>query len=141
MENASKALLMAAGVLIGVLILALMVTSFASSKSLFNNYEAIKEAEAIQQFNVNFTKYVGRNLTIHDVITIYNFAIEKGMPTSNISKSGSFNIDTDQISTDILEEKNYVEPAKVYYKMRIIEYSDDGYVSKIEFYNRNCIPI
>lgn len=145
MENASKALIMAAGILIGVLILALMVTLFASSKNLFNSYDATKESESIQQFNVNFTKYVGENLTIHDVITIYNFAIEKGMPASNITKSGSFNIDTNQISTDIIAEKNYYtshgSPAKVYYRMSIEEYNDDGYVSKIKFYNRNVIPI
>ena len=144
MENASKALLMAAGILIGLLILALMVTLFASSKSLFDGYDATKESEAIQQFNVNFTKYVGQNLTIHDAITIYNFAIENGIPSSNIIKSGSFNINMSQISKDIDDEKkyynNYAEQIKYYYNMSIEEYNN-GYVSKIRFYNRHYVKI
>lgn len=144
MENASKALLMAAGILIGLLILALMVTLFASSKSLFDGYDATKESEAIQQFNVNFTKYVGQNLTIHDAITIYNFAIENGIPSSNIIKSGSFNINMSQISKDIDDEKkyynNYTEQIKYYYNMSIEEYNN-GYVSKIRFYNRHYVKI
>ena len=68
MENASKALMMAAGVLVGVLILALMVTLFASSNEVSSEYEQTKKAEAIQQFNTNFTKYLGQDLTIHQII-------------------------------------------------------------------------
>ena len=74
MENASKALLMAAGILVGILILALMVTLFISSKQLSTTYDETRQSVAIQQFNVNFTEYIGQDLTIHQVITIYNFA-------------------------------------------------------------------
>lgn len=79
MENASKALIMAAGVLIGVLILALMVTLFATSDNLFALYEETKKAETIQQFNVNFTQFLERKLTIYEVITICNFARENNV--------------------------------------------------------------
>ena len=74
MENASKALLMAAGVLIGILILALMVTLFLSAREVSSRHDQVKKTEEIEQFNANFTKYVGKDITMHQVITIHNFA-------------------------------------------------------------------
>ena len=88
MENASKALIMAGGILLGVLILTLMVTLFLSAKELSAAYEERKLSEAVQQFNVNFTKYVGQSLTIHQVVTISNFA-EKNNVTVTGRKSVS----------------------------------------------------
>lgn len=79
MENAAKALLIAAGVLLGILLLSLMVTLFASSSSLSRSYDEAKQAEAIQQFNSNFTKYLGKDLTIHEVKSIQHFADNIGV--------------------------------------------------------------
>ena len=118
MENASKALLMAGGILIGVLILALMVTLFISSQDITKSYEETKQSEAVQQFNVNFTKYIGQNLTIHQVVTICNFAIENGIKKENISEFKT----KDNISND--EAK---------YTLTINSYSDEGYVNSISF--------
>ena len=144
MENASKALIMAGSVLLGILILALMVTLFLSSKDLSNEYEATKQSEAIQQFNVNFTKYLGQDLTIHQVITIYNFAIQNGFDNRSISKSVGFNIKTNQIERDMkaaniyYRQKHLGENVKVevVYELKIDEYTE-GYVSKISFGNRH----
>ena len=58
MENASKALLMAAGVLIGILILTLMVTLFLSAREVSSRHDQVKKTEEVEQFNANFTKYV-----------------------------------------------------------------------------------
>ena len=79
MSNASQALIMAAGILIGVLILALIVTLFASSSSLTAKYDEAKQMEAVQQYNAAFNKYLSRDLTIHEVETIYNLATNKGI--------------------------------------------------------------
>lgn len=122
MENASKALLMAGGVLIGVLILALMVTLFISSQDITKSYEETKQSEAVQQFNVNFTKYIGQNLTIHQVVTICNFATENEIKEENISGFKT----KDDISND--EEK---------YTLTINSYSDEGYVNSISFSKAN----
>ena len=130
MENASKALIMAGGILIGILVLALMFTLFVTSNSLFSTYEATKNAEAIQQFNVNFTQFIGRELTLHEVITIANFANKSNV---NISQEGAFSLDVTQISKDIEEEVNAVEEkVKVIYNMEITNYTN-GYVSNIKF--------
>ena len=77
MENASKALIMAGGVLIGVLIISLAVylfVSFGQTSAEINSQNAQKQ---INQFNSQFTSYEGNNqLTIHDVVTVANFAME-----------------------------------------------------------------
>lgn len=122
MGNASKALLMAGGVLIGILILALIVTLFISSSSMFTSYEETKKSEAIQQFNVNFTKYLGQDLTIHQVVTICNFAKENGV-----------NAPTDK---EIDINNDYTESKVQTYKISIEEY-ENGYVRSISFTKSN----
>lgn len=126
MENASKALLMAAGVLIGILILTLMVTLFLSAREVSSRHDQVKKTEEVEQFNANFTKYVGKDITMHQVITINNFAkIENNkIKTVDVIKNGRFNISTTQIENDL-------EGNKLYYTMQITQIDDDGYVSKV----------
>lgn len=114
MENASRALLMAGGILLGVLILTLMVTLFISAREMSSGYDDQKQSEAVQKFNVNFTKYIGRNLTIHDVVTICNFAKENNV---TVSPNNTFTINN--------------ETLKKTYQLTILDYNPDGYVSKI----------
>lgn len=77
MENASKALLMAAGVLIGILILSLTIylfTSFASTSSEVHK-ENVKQQR--DQFNSQFTSYEGKDdNTIYSIVTVANLATE-----------------------------------------------------------------
>lgn len=126
MENASKALLMAAGVLIGILILTLMVTLFLSAREVSSRHDQVKKTEEVEQFNANFTKYVGKDITMHQVITIQNFAkIENNKIKSvSVNKSGTFKISTTQIEEDLKNNK-------LYYTMQITQIDDDGYVSKV----------
>ena len=92
MENASKALIMAAEVLIGVVVISIGVVLF----SMFQNYsrDTIDQMNQskVTEFNNNFSKYVGTvstfdsvkkkevnipiNVSAHDVITAANFARE-----------------------------------------------------------------
>lgn len=75
MENASKALMMAAGVLIGLLILSLAVYLFANFGSASAEAHKRNAENQINQFNAQFTIYEGRNdVTIHDIVTVANLA-------------------------------------------------------------------
>ena len=77
MENASKALLMAAGVLIGILILSLAVYLFVSFGSTSAEIHKQNEENQLNEFNAQFTSYEGKEgLTIYDVITVANLATE-----------------------------------------------------------------
>lgn len=77
MENASKALLMAAGVLIGVLILSLAVYLFVSFGSTSSELRKQKEAQDLQKFNSQFLSYEGKEgITIYDVVSVAKLATE-----------------------------------------------------------------
>lgn len=76
MENASKAMLMAAGVLIGILILSLVVYLFVSFGSSSAQIHQQNEKKQMDKFNSQFTIYQGKECTIYNVITIANLATE-----------------------------------------------------------------
>ena len=77
MENASKALLMAAGVLIGVLILSLAVYLFATFGATSSELHRQNDANRVNEFNAQFTSYERKQgITIYDVITVANLATE-----------------------------------------------------------------
>ncbi len=80
MENASKALIMAAGVLIGMLILSLAVYLFVSFGSTSAQIHQEKEQKQINKFNTQFTSYVGKeSITIYDVVSVANLATENNI--------------------------------------------------------------
>ena len=76
MENASKALLMAASVLIGTIILTMAVYLYASFSGSAQEIGKQMEEGQVQQFNNKFTSYVDKSgtLTIYDVVTVANLA-------------------------------------------------------------------
>lgn len=80
MENASKALVMAGGVLIGIMIMSLAVylfIDFGSTSAEINTQNAQKQ---LTQFNAQFTSYEGKDgLTIYDVITVAGYANENNI--------------------------------------------------------------
>lgn len=77
MENASKALIMAAGVLIGILILSLAVYLFTTFGATSAELHKQNDDNRINQFNAQFTSYVGKQgITIYDVITVANLATD-----------------------------------------------------------------
>lgn len=77
MENASKALLMAAGVLIGVLILSLAVFLFINFGQQAEQIHGEITANQLTQFNAQFNLYEGRSdVTIYQIVTIANLAYE-----------------------------------------------------------------
>lgn len=72
MENASKALLMAAGILIAVILISLLVATY-NGISLFQKQQVAQEdVEKIEQFNSFYTKYAGKYVYGTEVITVIN---------------------------------------------------------------------
>lgn len=80
MENASKALLMAASILIGMLILSLAVYLFVSFGTTSAEIHKEIEEQQLQQFNSQFTSYIGKEgITIYDVVSVANLATENNI--------------------------------------------------------------
>lgn len=76
MENASKALLMAASVLIGILVISLAVYLFVSFGSTSAEIHKQNAAQQISQFNSQFTSYEEKTCTIYDVVSVASLATE-----------------------------------------------------------------
>lgn len=129
MENASKALLMAAEVLVGVLLLSLMASLFF----VFNNYQQKTQenidSKEVYEFNVKFQEYENVTLTPQDVLTIVNMVKDYN------EKYGqeTINIDTSIRAEDTEKFLNPKDP--VSYKMKITEYTA-GRITRITL-NKN----
>ncbi len=93
MENASKALIMAGEILIGVLIISLasyIFIQFGTFSRKLN--EKIDEAE-INQFNVNFTNFSGRaNINMQDISSLINLAKQRNTEY-DVKKGDDYYID------------------------------------------------
>ena len=75
MENASKALIMAAGVLLGIMVLSLASYLFITFSNESKNMEKELFQSEIAEFNNNFLKYNDQELiTTQDLVTMINFA-------------------------------------------------------------------
>lgn len=89
MENASKALLMTASILIGLIILSLGVYLVNTFKSFSQDYNDSLEIQRMQQFNAQFTAFSTRsNISIHEIMTLTNYAKEFNS-TNNIEPTNN----------------------------------------------------
>lgn len=130
MENASKALIMAAEIMIGVLLLSLLGTLYYVYTNYHSEVQSNFAAKALYEFNAEFEEYEDRDLTSQDVLSIcnlakdYNTKFEKeirvtvkvqGVPERNIKADDSF-----------------LEPNKLYIIKNIHYGSSDGKINHIE---------
>ena len=100
MENASNALLIAAGVLIGIMILSIAVFLFVNFSSISRDAQSTITANQLQEFNAKFSIYENRkDLTIYDVITVANLAKQ-----NNYEYSASNVFDTEYKVTVMFDE-------------------------------------
>lgn len=83
MENAVKALYIAAGVLVGVMILSLAVVLFSNLQGYANTLNNKTSFNELTRFNTKYTKYINIengikqfDLTIQDIVTIAGEAYE-----------------------------------------------------------------
>lgn len=117
MDNSIKALYIAAGMLLGVMILGVWVYLFRQGASLGQNYEADRNTERIQAFNSQFEKYT--------VITSqrnadygYSFDEKGNIPSDVITCANlAYNINrkNDFDENNCVEICVNVSPSKIYY--------------------------
>lgn len=134
MENATKALIIAATVLIAVLILSVGIYVFNHYMDFAYKNEENRAKQALVQYNTKFEKYINKTLTIQDVLTITNLARDYNERKSVDGITIIFN------NKDALKIKNdkwmeYLENDEKSYKIKndkITEYYSDGTIKKIE---------
>ncbi len=91
MENATKALMIAAGVLMGVMILSLGVSLYYSLSTYVKGTQETIDANALNKFNNSYLNYINVSkdehgaleynykLNVQDIITVANMAIENNL--------------------------------------------------------------
>lgn len=72
MENASKALYIAGGVLISILILSALVMMWGNTSTMFNSQEKVKASEQVQAFNTEYESFNKKLLRGTEVISVIN---------------------------------------------------------------------
>jgi len=141
MENASKALLMAAEILLGVIFLSLFVFGYYGWERFAGEINTNLEQTEIQEFNAKFLKYNEKdNLTAHDVVTIVSMAHEYNVQIGDtgypIEITGNAIRD---ISTVMADVSNYIKTnMDKLFKVVSITYND--YTKKVGKIEINKIP-
>ena len=143
MENASKALIMAGGILVGVLILSLMVYLFADFGSTSAQINAKNKQNQLTQFNSKFSAYEDKEgLTIYDVITVAGYAKENNKYyEGNQSNQIIVYLENKQIQDNTQEqykqliqtERTQMAPDLPTYSCKIISYNQAVRVKEIKF--------
>ena len=133
MENASKALLIAGGILIAILIVTVAVFLFANYSSIGESYDQTVQTNEVQKFNENFTRYEGReNITIQEIVTLYNFVKDYELKTGvKVTINGISGLKLDEPANAIRNNQTQL------FKVTKIEYDNTGVVNKITFSKSN----
>ena len=106
MENASKALLISAAVLLGLMIITVAVVLFNTLSSFSQTTVAQMQERQVAEFNNNFTKYYGQidgqtiPVTIHDIVSVANFAKQSNIE-NELQAETSYNENTNYVQVDV----------------------------------------
>lgn len=135
MENASKALIMAGGVFVGVIMLSIFSYLYTSARGLAARYEINAESQKQITFNQQFTQYEENDLTPHDVVTIINL-VKKVYESDGVE----IEISVPGITSDyILNEQKNAELKKQETTLIKNGYQENGNDVKIQYYKIDSI--
>jgi hypothetical protein len=152
MENASKALIMAGGILVGILVISLAVYLFADFSRTAADINSQNEQQRIVEFNSKFTTYDtykdkdgNWQITIYDIISLAGYAKENNdyyseSPDEQISVNIQSSPKTNNVQTHLNEYtkliSNYAYTANGSlrkFSCESIEYNSNGKVKEINF--------
>lgn len=97
MENASKALIMAAEILFGVILLTIFVIAFSAWQNMADGINENIELTKVQEFNSKFEVYMDKELTAYDIVTIVNMVNEFNYPDGYGNDYGNNKDDIEKI--------------------------------------------
>ncbi len=120
MENASKALLMAAGVLVGLLVISIGVILFTTFSNLGKSTAEQMEMDKTAEWNQNYLKYYGTNIvtkdgkpiqspilvTAHDIVSVANHAKQNNI-NYELEGQSSYNPNTYYVQVQVGKEANF----------------------------------
>lgn len=112
MENATKALLIAAAVLVAILIISLGLVVYNMAAETVNNSANLSEYE-IQSFNEKFTKYLGENKSGTNVNAMINTVFNHNLAQEDDNAGRKVSVEIDGETIIDREATEAVTPRKV----------------------------
>ena len=106
MENASKALLMSAAILLGIMIISVAVAIFNTLAGFSQTAIEQMQEKQVSEFNSNFTKYDGQiegediPVTIHDIVSLANLAKQSNIE-NQLQEENGYNENTNYVQVDL----------------------------------------
>lgn len=132
MENATRALTMAGGILIALMILGALFLMFNNLSSYQNSNDASTKNSQIAEFNNQFEPYNKDNLTLMELKSVWNKI------QSNNSKNPEYFIETNINTIYANIDKNFTSLPEEDKQKRVfgctnIDYDSEGRINKMEF--------
>lgn len=135
MENATKALLLAAGVLITIIVITLGVTLYSTFSNQTRGYSQVISNNQVQKFNSRFIVFLGRkDITALEVVTAINLGKEYNV--NILVDKEVFTNSEDFNSEDFLEENgDNVYECKIITKAKNKNpiFDSEGKIKQLEF--------
>ena len=139
MENASKALIIAGGVLIGIMILTIGVYLFQNAGKLSDSYNEKLARDQINGFNNKFLGYA-KSINSQEMVSLINLVKENNLRNYGISeKQVTLILDGVNIQNNSEEwkiqimESDTAEEAGRYKCISIKYHTTEGYINYMEF--------
>ena len=141
MENASKALIIAGGVLIAIIIISLLVRTYGNISFFQRQQVSSEEAERIESYNKEYTKYLNQYVYGTEVITAINRALnEKEKNNNDMSIDIKFTKEEYQYTITYWKNGTKREVSKTVKKgqnLSIYTTNDEGIQTGYAFINSN----
>lgn len=89
MENATKALMMAGGVLLALLVISLLVYAWGSFSDYYDNQSSLSDIEDLTEFNLQFTNYDRDDVMGYEIISLMNKVVDYNNTSSYLDDADS----------------------------------------------------
>lgn len=110
MENASKALLMAGGMLIALLVIGALLLVFNQIGDYEKGKSNMVKSTQVADFNKEFAKYTGDDIKGYDLVTLIHKAIDFNSKKSMPTKDGTNYVDySKKMTITITNMKNFIK--------------------------------
>ena len=137
MENASKALIMAGGMLIALLIIGALVLVFNQIGDYEKAQTSSKKSSQVADFNKELSKYSGDNVKGYDMITLINKAIDFNSKDGSTGEANSVDYDK-KITIELTNMKAFTNKYGVSGTMTLFkksEYKNSELIDVIKQFN------
>ena len=103
MENASKALLIAAGIMIGLIVITMIVYAHHKVSNYYRSKELTLESEQLADFNEQFLGYNRADVRGSDLISLVNKIIDYNVDDMNFVNDEKIEVVTKQIDGTVVD--------------------------------------